>query len=326
MIVGLQPSYWQRIVAGLVVIVPTLVVGAFAISWFTRSVLEPRAAGRRWPEGARGVRPLVEVVVDAQRRPVVADDRTGSEDRLVREQVARFGLVAASCAVLPVSTGLVLTQPHLGLYTLAIVLLIDALLDGLVVAPARDTNAARLGDPARIGLAALLALAAGVVHAQWGSGMLPSIAAAQAHAVVGGTHIRGVPTFVVQPLGFLVASAACFVSVVAMADGPAVRAGALPGLCARLVNASWMLAIAAWLVATFVGAGAVPWKVDNPGTRQVVSVVVFSAKTVLATLALAWARATWPSVPVRTVRLLLALGSGVAVGSIAMTLLVRHLV
>ncbi|HET8929748.1 MAG TPA: NADH-quinone oxidoreductase subunit H [Acidimicrobiales bacterium] len=323
MITGLQPSYWQQVAAGLVVIVPTLLLGAFLLGWFARSVLEPRAAGRRWPEGARGVRPIVELVVDTQRRPAARDGTEQTDDRLEWLQAARFGLVVATCAVVPVSTGLVLTQPGLGLYVLAIALGIDALVVRAWTSHEPDA-ATRLWT--RVGLAGALALAAGVVHAQWGSASVAAVVVAQADAAIAGVDVWGLPTLFVQPLACAMAVAACFMTIDSMTDLPAVRAGALPRVLALLVNQAWLIAISAWLVAAFAGGGAVPWNIDNPGTRQVTSIVVFATKTVLVTLALAWASAAWPAVRLRSVRALLALGAVGGVVSIGLTLLTRHLV
>ncbi len=340
MIVGLQPSYWQQVAAGLAVIVPTLVVGAFLLGWFARSVLEPRAAGRRWPEGARGVRPIVELVVDIQRVEAMPADRSATEDRLVWSQALRFGLVVAAGAVVPVSTGLVLTQPGLGLYVLAIALALDACIEYLgpppggnhgldaatpdrVQSPAAPDRTARVS--LRAGMSALIALAAGVVHAQWGTGSLPAVVAAQAGGSVGGIDVWGLPTFAVHPLVAAIAVAAGFVTIAAMAPAASSRVGALPGLVAQLVDQAWVIAIAAWFVAAFAGGGAVPWSIDNPGTRQVTSVAVFATKTALVTVAFAWARAIWPVVSSRAVRTLLVIGAVAGTASIALTLLVRHL-
>lgn len=323
MITGVQPSYWQQVAAGLVVIVPTLLAGGFLLGWFTHSVLEPRAAGRRWPEGARGVRPIVELIVDTQRRAVPQAGRTVPDDRLEWAQALRFGLVVATCAVVPVSTGLVLTQPGLGLYVLAVALGADALVQRVVSAATDDADT-RLWE--RVGLAALIALGAGVVHAQWGTASVAAVVTAQADAAIAGIDVWGLPTFVVQPLVAPAVVAAGFLTIRVMAHTAAPRAGALTGVLARVVDQAWVIAISAWLVAAFAGGGAVPWTIDNPGTRQVVSVAVFATKVSLVTVTLAWARATWPEVQVRTVRVLLAIGGVVGGTSIALTLLTRHLV
>lgn len=321
MIAGLQPSYWQQVAAGLIIIVPTLIAGGFLLGWFGHSVLEPRAARRRWPEGARGVRPIVGLIVDTQRRAVPPDGRTEPDDRLEWTQAIRFGLVVATCAVVPVSTGLVLTQPGLGLYVLAVALGIDALVQHVVPAATEDA-ATRLWK--RVGLAALIAVGAGVVHAQWGTASVAAVVTAQADAAIAGVDVWGLPTFAVHPLMAAIVVVAGFVTIVTMADTPAARAGALPGLLAQLVDQAWVIAIAAWLVAAFAGGGAVPWTIDNPGTRHVVSVVVFATKVILVTVVLAWARATWSKVNVRTVRALLVIGAVVGVTSIGLTLLTRH--
>lgn len=341
MIVGLQPSYWQQVAFGLAVIVPTLVVGAFLLGWFTRSVLEPRAAGRRWPEGARGIRPLVELVVDTQRAAAVVGSRVGSEDRLVWSQTLRFGLVVAACAVVPVSSGLVLTQPGLGVYVLAIVLAMDAIIEYLGPGPVGNRPLGAAGPDrsmtpcppdrtgrlwVRVGTSALVALVSGAVHAQWGTGSLSAVVAAQAGGAIGGIDVWGLPTFVVHPLMCAVAIAGGFTTIVMMSDAAGSRVGALPGLIAQLVDQAWVVAIAAWLVTAFAGGGAVPWPIDNPGTRQATSVAVFATKTLLVTVAFAWARATWPGVQLRTVRFLLVVGGVLGTATIASTLLIRHLV
>lgn len=318
MILALQPSYWQHVLAGLVVIVPTLLVGGFLLGWLVRSVLVPRAAGRLWPEGARGVRPLVEIVVDTQRRPVADDDADGS---LVWIQAVRFGLVVAACAVIPLSTGLVLAQPGFGLYLLPLVLCGDAFV--------ADLGRRSGPDPAwvlRVGLAGVVAMAAGVVHAQWGTASVAGVVVAQANGTIGGTDVWGLPTFAVHPLTCALAIVACAMTISSMSASSAHRSGGPIGLVARLVDQAWIVAMAAWLVAAFAGGGAVPWSIDNPGTRHAVSVGVFLVKALLVTVGLAWARATWPTVRVRAVRMLLAVTMVIGPVTIGVTLLLRHLV
>lgn len=321
MIGVLQPSYWQHVAAGLAVIVPTLLVGGFLLGWFTRSVLEPRAAGRRWPEGARGIRPIVEIIVDIQRREAAEPVAGRERDPRGYLGAARFGLVVAVCAVIPVSTGLVLTQPGLGLYALAVLLAADALLRRAGAAsPDSDVNVATWVE---IGLAGVVALMAGVVHAQWGTASVSAVVTAQADGAVGNVDIFGLPTMFAHPLTCGVAVVALWMSIVSMDASPGTRGGALPGLVAQLVNQTWVIAIAAWLVAAFAGGGAVPWGIDNPGARQVVSVVVFSTKVSLVAIALAWAKLTWPVVTVRSVRVLLGIGIVVGTVVIGVTLLIR---
>lgn len=329
--VALQPSYWQQITAGVVVIVPTLIVGAVLLGWLCRSVLVPRAAGRRWPEGARGVRPVVELLVDLQRRSGV----TGA-DRRGWSQAGRFGLVVAACAVVPVSTGLVLTQPGLGLFAVAVALAADAGFEWIGVRSATgggDRDGADSPAPhaatmlwTRIGLAALVGLATGVVAAQWGTAVMGRVVAAQADAAVGGNSLFGVPTFVVHPVVALVSVAALYATIVTMAQSAAIRDGGPTGVFAQVVNDAWVIGLAGWWVAAFAGGGAVPWTVANPGTRQVLAVAVFATKAVAATIALVWARATWPTISLRKVRGLLALGAAAATVTLAGTLLIRSLV
>ena len=321
MIVALQPSYWQQIVAGLVVIVPTLILGGFLLGWFRRSVLEPRAAGRRWPEGARGLRPVVEIVVDTQRRLAGGGRPERAAEFFGWGQAIRFGLVVAACAVIPVSTGLVLTQPNLGLYALAVLLVGDAFVSMLGW---RD-DAGSLACLLRCGLAAVIGLMGGVVHAQWGTASVAEVVAAQANGAIGGISSWGLPTLAVHPLAYAVAIGACFMTMTLMASSRAAQAGGTVGLVAQLVNQAWTIAMSAWLVATFAGGGAVPWGIDNPGTRQVVSVVLFATKTLLAALGFAWVQATWPRRSVRGVRVLLVAGALVGVSTIGLTLLARHL-
>lgn len=319
---ALQPSWWQQLVFGVGVIVPSLLVGAVLLGWLSRSVLVPRAAGRRWPEGTQWFRPLVELVVDAQRSPA-GDGRAAD----VFVQAVRFGLVAATCVVVPLSAGAVVARPGLGVYLLAVGLVVDALLIG---AAARTRSggdgAADLVCWVRMAAAALVALAAGVVQTQWGTGSLAAIVAAQADRSIVGLSIWGLPTFAVQPLMALVAVLAVWVTVVAMPQSPARTAGAAPRLLSDIVDQAWVVAAAAWLVCAFAGGGAVPWGIDNDGTRQVVSITLFALKTVTVTVLLAWARATWPHVRVRTVRALVVVGGIVGVVSIGLTLVVRSVV
>lgn len=329
--VALQPSYWQQILAGLVVIVPTLLVGSVLLGWLARSVLVPRAAGRRWPEGAWGVRPVVELLVDLQRRSVVA----GAERRLWWQPV-RFGLIVATCAVVPVSSGAVLTQPDLGLYVVAVALFADACIEWACARGTNDGPARRgAGDSgvhgvdgvwARIGLAALIGLTTGVVAAQWGNASMSRVVTAQADAAIGGNSLWGGPTFVVHPFVALFSVLALYATIVTMSDAVATRDGGPSGVFAQVVNDAWVIGMAAWWVAVFAGGGAVPWTVANPGTRQVLAIVLFATKTVAATIGLVWARATWPIVSLQKIRVLLVFGAATAGAAIALTFLIRSLV
>lgn len=316
----LQPSWWQQLTFGVGVIVPTLLVAALLLGWLDRSVLTPRAAGRRWPEGTRWFRPLVELVVDTQRHPV-----GGDRPALAYLQAVRFGLVAATCVVVPVTAGAVVARPGLGVYLLAVALVVDALLVRAVERPIAPGDAADDDSSfwVRVATAGLVALAAGVAQAQWGTGSLYRIVAAQADRSIAGLSWAGLPTFVAQPLAAVVAVFAVHLSLVAMGGHRAGADGAAGRLLSAIVDQAWVVAAAAWLVCAFAGGGAVPWGIDDDGTRQVVSVAVFATKVTLVTLLLAWARATWPTVRVRTVRSFVLVGGVVGVGSIVLTLVIR---
>lgn len=318
----LEPSWWQQLVFGLAVIVPTLIVGAVLVSWLDRSVLVPRAAGRRWPEGTRWFRPLVEIIVDIQRTP-----SGGVHPVDTYLQAVRLGLVAATCVVIPLSAGAVVARPGLGIYLAAVALAADACVTwGVARRRSPAGSAVEAGFGVRLAAAGLVALATGVVQAQWGTASVYAVVAAQVDRSIVGLSIWGLPTFVVQPLTASFAVVAVWVTVVAMPAGVAREVGAAPRLSSDIVDRAWVVALAAWLVTVFAGGGAVPWGIDVDGTRQVVSIAVFATKTTLVVLALAWARATWPTVRVRTVRALVVIGGVVGVGSIGLTLLIRALV
>ena len=94
-------------------------------------------------------------------------------------------------------------------------------------------------------------------------------------------------------------------------------------MVAAVVDQALLIVSAAWLVAAFAGGGSVPWDIANDGVRQVVAVVVFTLKLAVVASALAWARCTWPTCSVRTLRRFLVIGAVIAVVSIGATLLIR---
>lgn len=317
MTASLQPSYWQQLVFGLGIIIPTLLVGALVLGWFETSVLRPRAAGRRWPEGARWVRPLVEIVTDIQRRPVATTATAGAY-----LQAVRFGLVAAVAATVPMSAGLVVTQAGLGLYAFGVLLAADALVTGFgerVPWNAQPATARWI----QLAVAGVVLLAAGTVQAQWGTGSLAAVVTAQADRGIAGLQIWGLPTFVAQPLMAVFAAVAAHAATVAMTDTATHRRGALPGWLAEVVDRTWLVVAAAWLVAAFGGGGAVPWDIHGDAQRHAVSVAVFLTKVSLVAIGLAWARARWPTVPVRAVRGFLVVAGLCALIVIPVTLVIR---
>ncbi len=204
----------------------------------------------------------------------------------------RVGCALAICAVVPLSNGLVTAQPTWGVLVPAGALLVDAIVHRSV---------------ARVGLAALFGLVSGAVAVRWGSSIVTEIVRAQADA--------NVMTLLVQPWLAVVAVFALHATFVDATSRPT-----------SLADMALVVAMSGWMVAVFVGGGAVPWPVDNPGTRHVVSVVVFTTKLFVVSLLFVWARVTWPTVSVRWVRQLLLCGAGVTVITLGATALIRSLV
>ncbi len=317
MIAVLQPSFWQRTVIGLVVVLVVATPAAHLMGWFARTVLEPRAAGRRWPEGAYWLRLVAEPLVDLQRRSAgPPPDSRGVATG------CRAGLSLAGYAVIPVSTGLVVTQPGLGLFVLPVVSGADALAIWVATSPwERGIDALAT----RVGTAVVLGLMGGVVAAQWGTASFAHLMVSQGHTSIFGVAGWGLPTALVHPVAFGVAVVALHCANVGIASTQAATRGGAVGFVAGLIDQSWLLLGAAWLVGAFLGGGTVPWGIANDGVRHAVAVVVFSAKWTVVALGFAWARATWPDVSVRAVRWLLAVGAVVGVVGIAATVGIRHL-
>lgn len=265
----------------------------------TLSVIVPCVVGLWWFERAVLVpRAASRAWVEGSRlRPlveaVVAVQRRaapGAQDDVLVG--VRVGCALAICAVVPLSSGLVSAQPTGGVFVLAGALLVDAL-------------AHRSME--RVGLAALVGLVSGAVAVQWGTSVVPEIAHAQAHS--------NVMTFWIQPWLAAVALFALHATFVDMRSRPS-----------SLADMALVVAVSGWWVAVFAGGGVVPWPIDNPGTRHVVSVVVFMAKLTVVSLLVVWSNVTWPTVSVRWIRQLLLGGSGVTVVALGVTAWVHAVV
>lgn len=329
-LLAIAPSYWQQVAAGLAVVLTVALPLGVVLEYLRLVVFVPRAAGRRWPEGAGwgGVARIpAEVVVDLQR---VAPAVEGRDADLADVAVSvRVGLALATFTVIPLSTGLVVVQPHLGVFLFPVLLAGDAAITAaLWVRVGSMPRADAVGRAAgRVGGAALLGLVAGAVAVQWGSASMTEVVAAQAHARAFGIAGWGVPTALVQLPALLVAATMLHVTGVALspAAAEAPLAGSR-GVIERLAASVWIVAGAAWLVACFAGGGAVPWDVSNDGVRHVLSATLFLAKLALVGLVMVWARATWPEVTASFVRRALLVGAAVAVGSIGVTSALQRVV
>ena len=329
----IDPSWWQRTFFGLVGVVAVVVPLALALLIVRTVVLVPRAAGRRWPEGAGWgglIRVPAELLVDLQR---AAEPSQGKDADVADVLVAaRAGLAIASLAVVPASAGLVVAQPGLGVFLLPFVLVLDALVVLLGSRLVGDRTRAsellsrdRSADAAvaKIAIACILGLFGGVAVAQWGSASLPAIVEAQARGGVFGVTGWGLPTAWVHPMVF--SAAAIGVHLVGLELQPAARVGGARGVMLRIVDELWVVAGVAWLVTCFGGGGSVPWAISVDGVRHVVSALALLAKVALGCVVLVWARVTWPSVSPHQVRGFLVAGSGVAVLSLGATVLLRSL-
>lgn len=323
MVLGVvDPSWWQRTALGVAALCAVVLPIALLLTYVRTVVFTPRAAGRRWPEGAGtagSARVPAELLVDLQRSPAPSD----GTDSLPADGVValRVGLPFLVLAVVPISTGLVVGQPGLGLFALPLALLFDAALFGLFAGRGRDdVVAAAIGT--RVGAAAVLVLVGLVLVAQWGSAAMPVIVRGQADHGLFGVRGWGSPTFLVQPLLAAVAVVSAFLALLEPRDR---RPGGPHAVLLRLADECWVVAVSAWLVATFVGGGAVPWPIGNAGVGHVVSVVVFFAKLSVVAVGFVWAQETWPNRPVGFVRGSLVAGASVAVVSLGATVLLRHL-
>ncbi len=331
-ILAIDPSYWQRTAAGLLAVLVVGLLVAVAVEALARIVFAPRAAGRRWPEGAgRGgiLRIPAAMVIELQRRTPALEGRAA--DLADGAVAVRVGLALGTLAVVPLSTGLVVAQPGSGLFVLPVLLVADAVvlavLQVVIADPAaRDRRRADAAERAlvRIGAACVLGLSGGAVVAQWGSASLPVVVAAQAHTAAFGIAGWGLPTALVQLPALLVACAMLHLVAVRLSPAAAERPlGGARGFVDRIAGSVWLVAGAAWLVVCFLGGGAVPWRVDNDGVRHLLSVVLLLSKLLAVCVALAWSRVTWPEVSPEVARLALAIGAGAAICSIGGTLLVR---
>jgi NADH:ubiquinone oxidoreductase subunit H len=326
-----DPSWWQRTFFGLVVLLAVAVPLGIVLLVVRTVVLAPRSARRRWPEGAGwgGLRRVpAELLVDLQR---TAEPSRGTVADVADVLVAlRFGLAFVPLAVVPASTGLVVSQPGLGVFVLPAVLVIDALLvllgAKLVPGPSQPgdrTELAAQAAAARIGVAVVLGLVGGVVVAQWGSASLPEVVRAQAHGSAFGVAGWGLPTAWVQPLAFVVACVGVF--LVGLEPRGASGIGGPRGVVRRIGDELWVVAGVAWLVTCFAGGGSVPWTVSVDGVRHVVSALALISKVLFGCAVLVWARVTWPAVNPRQVRAYLLAGSVAGVVSIGATVPLRHL-
>ncbi len=230
-ILAIDPSYWQRTAAGLLAVLVVGLLVAVAVEALARIVFAPRAAGRRWPEGAgRGgiLRIPAAMVIELQRRTPALEGRAA--DLADGAVAVRVGLALGTLAVVPLSTGLVVAQPGSGLFVLPVLLVADAVvlavLQVVIADPAaRDRRRADAAERAlvRIGAACVLGLSGGAVVAQWGSASLPVVVAAQAHTAAFGIAGWGLPTALVQLPALLVACAMLHLVAVRLSPAAAER-------------------------------------------------------------------------------------------------------
>lgn len=333
MLIAIAPSYWQQTLYGIVALAAIVPGLALAVLYLEAVIFGPRAAGRHWPEGAGWaglLRLPVELLTDLQRSSP-PNDRAHADlgDGLM---AVRLGIVFMSLAVIPVSTGLVVAQPGLGIVVFPVVVALDAVIGYLTLRllplppdVGQDERRAR-GESllaGQIAAACLLGLSAAVVAVQWGSAALPRVVEQQAHTGVFGVAGWGLPTGVVQFPAFVVAVVALRLTFVVA--GATFGAGGARGAAGRIARATMVVAGAAWLTVVFLGGGGVPWQVANDGVRHVVSAVVLITKTSVILLVLIWWTVRQSEPTGGAVRRLIVGGAVVAVGSIGVTLALRSL-
>lgn len=320
LMLAVEPSYWQRTLFGLVgvlVLCPALAIG---VLYLRRVVTDPRAAGRRWPEGAGpagSARVPVELFVDLQR----AEASTSPADVADALTAIRVGLLFLALATVPLSTGLVVTQPGLGLFVLPVVLLLISVIDA---AQSGLNDAGTIRMATRIGAACMIGLSGGAVAAQWGSSALPRVIAAQAHGAVFGVAGWGLPTAMVQLPAFVLAILAIHATLarVDVESDRAVRADAR-GAMTRVGDGLLTVACAAWIAVAFLGGGAVPWEISNDGVRHVVSATLTVSKVAVVAAVLTWGLSRRPVIAVPHVRRMLLVGVPTLVVSIGATMAAR---
>ena len=324
LMLAVEPSYWQRTLFGVVGVLALCPALAIGVLYLRRVVTDPRSARRRWPEGAGPAgtaRIPAELFVDLQR----SDPSASPVDVADALTAIRIGLVFLALATVPLSTGLVVAQPGLGLFVLPAVLLLIGLVDA-VRSGRNDVGTIRMA--ARFGAACVVGLSGGAVAAQWGSSALPQVIAAQAHGAVFGVAGWGLPTAIVQLPAFALAILAIHATLARVdVDGDdgadlVVRADSR-GAMNRVGDGLLTVVCAAWIVVAFLGGGAVPWGISNDGVRHVVSAMLMVSKVAVVAAVLTWGLSRRPVVTVSHVRNMLLVAVPTLVVSIGVTVVAR---
>lgn len=328
-IMAVAPSPWQQTLFATVALVGVVPMLAMMLLVLRRLVFEPRAHGRMWPEGAGlfgWARIPAEFIVDLTRVVAGESDRR----RRVNDAVSAlcFGLPFVALATIPLSAGLIAANPTWGLYVVPGIIAAHTLAemlrsDGVGDAPGSPAHQANDGIPARLVGGALVVAGAGVVHLQWASARLFTIAQAQANAALFGFTVFGLPTWVVQAPTAVVLCGAAHVIVVGNRQRRHVGG-------ARMVTDSLgaemlVLALAAWLAVVVFGGPAVPFSIANDGLRHVVGIVLVLTKTMCIAGVLVWSSATWPQPRLATLQRSLGAGLSVVGASAIVTVVALHL-
>lgn len=321
-VLAVEPSYWQRTLFGVVGVLALCPALAIGVMYLRRVVTDPRAAGRRWPEGAgpAGVARIPgELFVDLQR----SDPSASSTDVAEVLCAIRIGLVFLALATVPLSTGLVVAQPGLGLFVFPVVLVLISVVDD---AHAGWSEAGTIRMATRVGAACVVGFSGGAVAAQWGTAALPQVIASQAHGTVFGVAGWGLPTAMVQIPAFVFAILAIHATLARVDVGTdrQFRADA-DGAMTRVGDGLLSVVCAAWIAAAFLGGGAVPWGITNDGVRHVVSATLMMSKVVVVAAALTWGLSRRPVISVLHMRRILLIAVPTLVVSIGVTIAARAL-
>ena len=310
-LVAFQPASWQRALLGLVLLLAVVPPLALVVELVRRHVLEPRGAGRRWPEGL-GRWAVGEVPAEIGAALQTEDLLPPGASRLMSNLAVAVGVGAAFAALvaLPVSPEIRAVDPSAGVVLWPLTVLVWALADVVgtraVLGTAGRTAAA---DRAlrRAAAVVVLTLAALAVAVQTGSGSLRAILGHQVRGVLFGFQGVGLPYVVVQ--GVALGAALLAVHALAVADDraePAPRGvGGIRRVAVAFGDTVIVVGGAAWIAVAFLGSGATPWRIATTSVRTVVDVALFAGKVTLVVIGLLWAIGRWPRVSFeRTLQLL----------------------
>jgi NADH:ubiquinone oxidoreductase subunit H len=322
---GFEPASWQRALLGLVVVLAVVPALALVVELVRRHVLEPRAAGRRWPEGL-GRWVVGEVPAEIGAALQTEDLLPPGSAKVLSDLAVAVGVGAAFAALvaLPVSPDIRAVDPSAGVVLWPVTVLLWALADMLgthaVLGGAGRTAAA---DRAlrRSAAVVVLVLAALAVGAQAGSGAFRSILEHQTRGVLLGFQGVGLPYVIVQAVAFGAALLAVHALAVSddRADPEPRGIGGMRRVAVVFGDTVIVVGGAAWIAVAFLGAGATPWRISTTSVRTVVDVLLFAGKVTVVVAGLLWALGRWPRVDQDRALQLLGGAAAVLVLDIAVT-------